>query len=37
MLAGATLVVSAGLIIIYRERQLGIERRKARQTTTPQG
>jgi drug/metabolite transporter (DMT)-like permease len=37
MLAGATLVVAAGLIIIYRERQLGIERRKARQTTTPQG
>ena len=37
MLIGASLVVVAGLIIIFRERQLGIERRKARQTTSPQG
>ncbi|HET7410662.1 MAG TPA: DMT family transporter [Paracoccaceae bacterium] len=37
MLAGAALVVVAGLIIVFRERQLGIERRKARQTATPQG
>jgi drug/metabolite transporter (DMT)-like permease len=37
MLAGAALVVLAGLIIIWRERQLGIERGKARQATTPQG
>ena len=37
MLAGATLVVSAGLIIIWRERRLGIERGKARQSMTPQG
>jgi drug/metabolite transporter (DMT)-like permease len=37
MLAGAALVVSAGLIIIWRERQLGIERGKARQSMTPQG
>jgi len=37
MLAGAALVVSAGLVIIWRERQLGIERGKARQAVTPQG
>ena len=37
MLAGGALVVAAGLIIIWRERQLGIERGKARQSVTPQG
>lgn len=37
MLAGAALVVLAGLVIIFRERQLGLERGKARQATTPQG
>ena len=37
MLAGGALVVSAGLIIIWRERRLGIERGKARQSMTPQG
>jgi drug/metabolite transporter (DMT)-like permease len=37
MLAGAALVVSAGLIIIWRERQLGLERGKARKVMTPQG
>ena len=37
MLVGAVLVVFAGLIIIYRERQLGIERKKARSAVTPQG
>jgi len=37
MLAGATLVVIAGLIIIFRERQLGLERGKARRVMTPQG
>lgn len=36
-LAGAALVVAAGLIIIYRERRLGIERGKARRAMTPQG
>lgn len=36
-LAGAALVVLAGLIIIWRERQLGLERGKARQSMTPQG
>jgi len=37
MLVGAALVVSGGLIIIYRERQLGIERAKSRKVMTPQG
>jgi drug/metabolite transporter (DMT)-like permease len=37
MLVGATLVVIAGLVIIFRERQLGLERGKARRVTTPQG
>lgn len=36
-IAGATLVVLAGLIIIWRERALGLERGKARQSMTPQG
>lgn len=36
-IAGAALVVLAGLIIIWRERQLGLERGKARQSMTPQG
>jgi drug/metabolite transporter (DMT)-like permease len=37
MLAGCALVMAAGLIIIFRERQLGIERGKARKVMTPQG
>lgn len=37
MLAGAALTVSAGLIIIWRERRLGIERKQARGAMTPQG
>lgn len=39
MLAGAALVVLAGLIIIWRERQLGLgrERRRAREATMPHG
>lgn len=36
-LAGAALVVAAGLFIIWRERQLGLERGKARPAMTPQG
>lgn len=36
-LAGAALVVCAGLIIIWRERQLGLERGRAKQAMTPQG
>jgi drug/metabolite transporter (DMT)-like permease len=37
MLVGAGLVMVAGLIIIFRERQLGLERGKARKVMTPQG
>ncbi len=36
-LAGASLVIAAGLIIIWRERQLGLERGGARRAMTPQG
>lgn len=37
MLIGATIVVSAGIFIIWRERQLGIERAKQRKAMSPQG
>jgi drug/metabolite transporter (DMT)-like permease len=37
MLCGAALIVTAGLFILYRERQLGIERAQARKVITPQG
>jgi hypothetical protein len=37
MLAGAALIVAAGLFIIWRERQLGIQRAQARKVITPQG
>ena len=37
MLAGAALVVVAGILIIWRERELGLERAKGRQASTPQG
>ena len=37
MLEGAALVVLAGILIIWREARLGLERAKARQATTPQG
>lgn len=37
MLAGAGVVILAGLLIIWRERQLGLERGKARAGMTPQG
>ena len=37
MLYGAVLVIAAGMFIIWRERQLGIERAKARTAMTPQG
>jgi drug/metabolite transporter (DMT)-like permease len=37
MLAGAALIVAAGLFILYRERKLGIERAQARKAMTPQG
>ena len=35
MLAGAALVVAAGVLIIWRERQLGIERGNQRKAMTP--
>ena len=37
MLAGAGLVVFAGVLIIWREHRLGLERRRARKSITPQG
>ena len=39
MLAGAALVILAGIIIILRERQLGLKegRARARSIRTPQG
>lgn len=37
MLAGAGLVIVAGVLIIWRERQLGLERGRARKGMTPQG
>lgn len=36
-LLGAAIVIAAGILIIYRERQLGLERGKARPNVTPQG
>ncbi|RWM83948.1 MAG: DMT family transporter [Mesorhizobium sp.] len=37
MLVGGTIVVAAGIFIIWRERQLGLERARTRQATPPQG
>lgn len=37
VLVGSLIVVAAGALIIYRERQLGLQRGKARPTMTPQG
>ncbi|MFT7058309.1 MAG: drug/metabolite transporter (DMT)-like permease [Pseudorhodobacter sp.] len=37
MLAGAGLVVTAGVLIIWRERQLGLERTKQRKAMSQQG
>ena len=37
MLIGAAIVVFAGVLVIWRERRLGIDRGKARKTMTPQG
>ncbi len=37
MIAGAGLIVTAGLFIIWRENRLGLERGKARRAVTPQG
>lgn len=37
MVSGAALVVAGGVLIIWRERQLGIQRRRARSVTDPKG
>ena len=37
MVGGAALVVLGGVLIIWRERQLGVDRKKARQVTDPKG
>lgn len=37
MLSGAALVILAGCLIIWRERQLGLERARQRKSMTPQG
>jgi drug/metabolite transporter (DMT)-like permease len=37
MLAGAVLVVAAGILIIWREHQLGLERARGRKAMTPNG
>lgn len=37
MLTGAALVILAGVLIIWRERQLGLERARQRKAMTPQG
>jgi drug/metabolite transporter (DMT)-like permease len=36
-LTGAAIVVFAGILIIWRERQLGLERARQRKAMTPQG
>lgn len=37
MLFGATIIIAAGVLIIWRERQLGLERARQRKAMTPQG
>lgn len=37
MLGGASLVIAAGVLIIWRERKLGLERNRQRKAMTPQG
>lgn len=37
MLTGAAIVILAGVLIIWRERQLGLERARQRKAMTPQG
>ena len=37
MLIGATLIVTAGVLIIWRERKLGLERTRQRKAVTPPG
>ena len=37
MLGGAGLIIAAGVMIIWREHRLGLERQRARKAVTPQG
>lgn len=37
IVAGAALVIAGGVLIIWRERQLGLDRRKSKATVPPQG
>ena len=37
VLGGAALIIAAGILIIWRERQLGLERARQRKAMTPQG
>lgn len=37
MLAGAAIIILAGVLIIWRERQLGLERARQRKAMTPGG
>lgn len=37
MLGGAGLIIAAGVMIIWRERRLGLARQRARKAVTPQG
>jgi len=37
MLIGGAIVIASGIFIIFREHQLGLERRRAREVSTPQG
>ena len=37
MLAGAAIIIAAGVLIIWRERRLGLERRRQREAGTPGG
>ena len=37
MMFGVVLVICAGILIIWRERQLGLQRGRARGGMTPQG
>ena len=37
MLAGAAIIIAAGVLIIWRERQLGLERSRQRKAMTPAG
>jgi drug/metabolite transporter (DMT)-like permease len=37
MLIGGAIVVASGIFIILREHQLGLERRRSKEVSTPQG